>query len=128
MRVSGGPLLLEDMGVDPNDGVHYFVTKRELVFLHGEIELRVPVGTKTDLTTIPWYLQWLIPKMGPHNMAVVFHDWLCRNRLYSRFLGDALFREAMSGRCGKFWPRIPLWRRVMMYYGVRIYAVIAGKK
>ncbi len=121
-RGFSGPLLIQDIGVDPVDGIHYYVTLRELSYRLGGNDIVVPAGTETDLATVPWCLQWLIPKMGRYNPAVVLHDWLCRNSDYSRFIGDALFREAMADL------GVPLWRRVLMYYGVRTYAVLTGKK
>lgn len=64
----------------------------------GHIEIRVPAGFETDLASIPRWLWIFVPKFGPQNYPAVVHDWLyCRESgSCSRFLADALFREAMK--------------------------------
>ena len=119
-------LQLQDEGLDPDTGVHRFSTLSTLTFRYGfnggELAIRVPVGTLTDFASIPWCLQWLCPKMGPWNRAAVLHDYLCGLEGCSRFLADAIFREAMCVL------RVPVWRRVSMYYAVRFFAVVVGIK
>ena len=117
-----GPLMLKDLGMIR--GRQHFETLAMVVFtdLSDDIYIRVAKGTITDLATVPWCLRWLVPQMGRYNPATVLHDHLCRRKDCRRFLADAIFREAMAVL------KVPLWRRVMMYYGVRIYAVLTGKK
>ena len=81
----------------------------------------VPVGFDTDFASVPWGLRWLVPPEGLWDEASVVHDFLCKKRLVSRFLADAIFREGMACL------GVPLWRRLSMYYGVRLYAVLSGK-
>lgn len=38
--------------------------------------LEVPTGFKTDLASIPRFVQPFIPKEGKYNRAAVVHDWL----------------------------------------------------
>ncbi len=100
-------------------GVPIFCTTREVVFRHGAGRaVVVPVGTETDLASVPRWLQWLCPRLGPWDQAAVVHDYLCQKMGCSRFIADAIFREAMAAL------GVPLWRRVSMYYAVRLYAVL----
>ncbi len=117
-----GPLMLKAVG--RRRGRQCFETLGVSVFtdLSGDICIRVPKGTITDFATVPWGLRWLVPQMGRYNPATVLHDHLCRRKDCKRFMADAIFRNAMA-ELG-----VPLWRRVLMYYGVRIYAVIANKR
>ena len=83
----------------------------------GGLSVRVPKGYVTDFASTPWYLQWLVPPTGKWMKAAVIHDYLCQMTLCSRFLADATFREGM------YRLSIPWYRRVPMYYSVRVYAV-----
>lgn len=48
----------------------------------GEVQLRDVGSIKfeldwvTDVTTSPWYAQWLVPQLGPHAPAALLHDKL----------------------------------------------------
>jgi len=109
--------LLEYLGT--KNGVQRFRTTRRIEYF---FSFEVPAGFHTDLASIPWWLRWLCPKFGPWDVATIIHDYLCVKKPCSRFLADAVFREKMADF------DVPLWRRVLMYYGVRIYAVLTGKK
>ena len=122
MKGFDGPLILEDAGVCPQTGVQLFVTVEPLTFVYHDLKFRIPPGTPTDFASVPRCLQWLISKTGEHTRSAVLHDHLCRTKKYSRFLSDAVFRAAMAV------DDVPLWRRVAMYYAVRLYAIITGKK
>ena len=113
-----GTLKLEDLGVDPETGIQQFKTLEPLTFVYHDIRLTIPAGTPTDFASIPRRLTWLIAKTGRHTKSAVFHDWLCSTKQYSRFFGDGLFYIAMAA------DDVTKWRRVSMYYGVRIYAVL----
>lgn len=121
-RGFSGPLMLEDLGMV--DGVPLFKTLAELryVDLDGGLDLIVPKGSVTDFASVPWVLRWIVPRMGRYNPATVLHDELCRRKLCSRFMADAILRDSMAGL------KVPLWRRVLMFYGVRAYAVLTGKE
>lgn len=81
----------------------------------GGLTITVPAGFVTDFTSIPRRLRWLFNPIGPWDRAAALHDYLYSLPGVSRFLADALFREAMY-RLG-----VPLWRRVLMYYAVRVF-------
>ena len=82
----------------------------------GGISITVPSGYVTDFASVPRFLWPLFPPTGQWCEASVIHDYLCQLPMTSRFLADAIFREAM------FQLEVPTWRRVAMYYAVRIYA------
>lgn len=50
-------------------------TKAGTVIL-GELKVDFPVGWRTDLTSTPRWLYWLVPQVGAHNPAVLIHDRL----------------------------------------------------
>lgn len=78
------------------------------------IRVRVPIGFETDLASTPRILWPVCPPDGPWSPAAILHDYLYGLPGCSRFLADALFREAMH-KLG-----VPWWRRVVMYYAVRL--------
>ena len=81
------------------------------------LKVTVPRGFHTDFASIP-RLFWLIfPPRGKWDKAAVIHDFLYSIPECSSFLADAIFREAMAQL------KVPLWRRVVMYYAVRTYSV-----
>ena len=82
------------------------------------ITVRVPAEFITDGASAPWGLWNVFPPMGPYCEIAALHDFLCRLPGCSRFLADAILREAMYRR------GMPLWRRVVMYWAVRIYAIL----
>lgn len=81
----------------------------------GSLWVCVPAGFITDFASVPRGLWNLFPPTGPWCEAAVLHDYLYGSRECSRFLADALFREAMAKL------QVPLWRRVVMYYAVRLF-------
>lgn len=85
-------------------------------------EITVPAGFRTDFASVPTWLHWLFPPAGQYAAVAVLHDWLYRKTTCSRFLADALFREGMEAA------EVPLWRRVTMYYAVRIFGGAARRK
>ncbi len=80
------------------------------------IRIVVPKGTQVDLASTPWWLWWLFPPDGPWEAAVILHDYLYSLSLCSRFLADALMREALHSI-----KEIRRWRRIAMYYAVRLF-------
>lgn len=80
----------------------------------GGLVVTVPAGFETDFASIPRPLWSIFPPAGAWAEAAVVHDYLCGLPNVSRFLGDAIFRELMA-RLG-----VPLWKRVVMYYAVRV--------
>lgn len=65
----------------------------------------VPVGTETDLASIPWFFRRIFPKSGKYNPAAVLHDAGYHGKLMTETgqrvnlikpLCDQLFLEAME--------------------------------
>jgi len=88
-----------------------------LGFNGGGVKVKVPENALTDFASVPRILWPLCPPNGKWSRAAVVHDYLCGTKGCSRFLADSLFREAMY-RLG-----VPVWRRVPMYYAVRLYSI-----
>jgi hypothetical protein len=79
------------------------------------IRVVVPAGAETDLASSPWWLWWIFPPSGLWDLAAIMHDYLYGLRGVSRFLADALMREAMA-QLG-----LPVWRRVVAFYCLRLF-------
>ena len=80
------------------------------------VRVRVPAGFTTDFASVPRFLWWWFPPSGRHSKSAVTHDYLyCQASGCSRWLADALFREAMA-QDGVGW-----WKRTAMYYAVRLF-------
>ena len=66
-----------------------------LVYDLMSFHVSVPAGFETDYASVPRLLWIIFPPSGTHNKAAVIHDYLYKSKACSRFLADALFREAM---------------------------------
>jgi len=108
--------------VDCPHGRARYVLVRDLVYelqLAPESMLRVeiPAGTLTDLASTPRWAWPVFPPSGQWNRAAILHDYLCSESVdCGRFLADALFRVAMAD------VGVPVWRRTIMYFAVRLYS------
>ena len=87
----------------------------------GSVVVSVPDEFVTDFASVPRGLWPVFPPTGPWCKAAVIHDYLYQSKTCSRFLADALFREAMH-QLG-----VPAWRRVIAYYAVRLFGGFARK-
>ncbi len=111
--------MIRDLGtVDPAGRSEYELIE-PLVFDQrlngGGLKFTVPRGFVTNLASTPRPLWSIFPPAGKWNRAAILHDYLySRQADCSRFLADALFREAMATL------GVPWWRRVLMYYAVRL--------
>lgn len=86
----------------------------------GGIAVIVPQGCQTDFASIPRILWPIFPPWGKYTRAAILHDYLYSSSgKCSRFLADALFRDAMR-ELG-----VPVWKRVVMYYAVRLFGHLA---
>lgn len=95
---------------------------RPLYFWLGRISLEglgvsvlIDKGFLTDFASTPRLLWPIFPPAGRWMRASILHDYLYSLPGCSRFLADALFREAMHDL------GVPWWRRVVMYYAVRLF-------
>ena len=100
----------------PQEGV-VRTTMSELVFYSNLVKdyVIVPAGTKTDLGTIPLFLQGLIPKDGKAMFAYILHDYLYQVGKYSREICDNILNEAMKVL------GVADWRRRFVREGVRLF-------
>lgn len=102
---TGGPLRLE---LASHDGTRFRML-RQLGYRdpqHPE-PFVVPARAETfltDLTSVPWFFTWLVPRTGPHLPAAVLHDGLVSDdALENSYAGppvdrveaDRIFRDAM---------------------------------
>lgn len=81
----------------------------------GDIIVRIPVGTITDLATVPRLLWTIFPPHGQYAKAAIVHDYLYERAIGSKAFADAVFLEAMEVL------GVPRWRRVLMYSAVRLF-------
>ena len=82
--------------------------------------ITIPVGFTTDFASIPRIFYSFIPRMGwRYNYASLLHDYLysrdCFDLGITRSEADKIFLDAMD-LLG-----VRRWRRVIMYYGVRLF-------
>ena len=111
--------LLRDCGEDDH-GRPLYELAEDLDFCVGlngvnGLVVRVPEGFRTDLASVPRLLWPIFAVAGRWSAAAILHDYLYSLPGCSRFLADALFREAMHSL------DVPLWRRAIMYYAVRLF-------
>lgn len=83
------------------------------------IEIHFHQGELWDGASIPWLLRCIIGEPLDQRWATAsyVHDKFCvkSNNAVVRKLGDVLFWHLL--RCN---PKIPRWKQIAMYYGVRI--------
>lgn len=74
----------------------------------------------TDLTSVPWWIQWRLERHGVYDMAAVVHDYLLQHRSefpeLSRKQIDRIFREACLDL------GVPEYECKLLYAGVRMYS------
>lgn len=75
--------------------------------------IAVPIGTITDLATVPRILWSVFPPHGRYAKAAIIHDYLYDRAIGSKAFADSTFREAMEVL------GVPRWRRTLMYWAVR---------
>ena len=102
-------------------GVRWFVLTQDLKYSmsfngHGWMEVTVPEWFVTDFASVPRFLWRIYPPIGDYWRSAIMHDYLySRECTCSRFLADALFRDAMAA------DGVPWFTRVVMYYAVRLF-------
>ncbi|MFI6865825.1 DUF1353 domain-containing protein [Nocardia sp. NPDC050406] len=102
-----------DRHFDTRTGREEFRLLRRIGYLddapNGVGQILVPGNLEswtTDLTSVPWFLTWLVPKTGAHLPAAILHDGLVLNRdepasyiaerVIHRDEADRIFRDAMA--------------------------------
>jgi hypothetical protein len=115
-----------------DDGIHYVIWQMftYLIGMLGSgIAVHVPVGYRTDLASVPWWIRWLLPPNGKYGKAAVIHDYICSYRTVNvnginvyvtRKQGDMIFLEAMGVL------KVPAWQKWSMFCAVRAYAITTG--
>ena len=119
LALDGVPGERPDPGADPRivlerhaeEGVETFALERRLAYRDRHLgELLVPADPdfRTDLTSVPALLTWLVPKTGAHLPAALLHDALVAGRddptsyvstagrEVDRVEADRIFRDAMA--------------------------------
>jgi len=76
--------------------------------------LLVPKGIKTDLGSIPLFLQNIFPKDGEAMFAYILHDYLYQVGIFEKLESDEILEEAMAS-LGVAW-----WRRKAVKLGLRV--------
>jgi len=74
-------------------------------------------GFLSDLGSVPRIL-WVFAPRDEFPSAYFLHDYLCESDWISRLDGDKLLYEALlNSHC-------PKWKAKIIYWGVRLYAVV----
>ncbi|EEF5015739.1 DUF1353 domain-containing protein [Salmonella enterica] len=77
--------------------------------------IEVPAGFVTDLATIPRIFWSLMPPDGKYAKAAIIHDYLYDNALRTKKEADRIFLDGMTVL------GVPRWKRIIMYYAVRLF-------
>lgn len=75
--------------------------------------VRVPLGTVTDLASVPRALWVVFPPHGEYAKAAIIHDYLYDQAIGTKEYADAVFLEAMEVL------EVSKMRRTVMYWAVR---------
>ncbi|EKI1090358.1 DUF1353 domain-containing protein [Salmonella enterica] len=77
--------------------------------------IEVPAGFVTDLATVPRIFWILLPPDGKYAKAAIIHDYLYDNALRTKREADRIFLDGMTVL------GVPRWKRMIMYYAVRLF-------
>ncbi|EBI9015473.1 phage tail protein [Salmonella enterica] len=77
--------------------------------------IEVPAGFVTDLATVPRIFWILLPPDGKYAKAAIIHDYLYDNALRTKKEADLIFLDGMTIL------GVPKWKRIIMYYAVRLF-------
>lgn len=85
------------------------------MILNPQIEIK---PFKTDLSSHPWWTNWMIPARGKFNLPSIVHDYLLQHPekfpTMTREQKDLVFVEALED------VGVKRWRCRLMYAGVRV--------
>lgn len=99
------------------DFAFYTLSKNTVVIAgewRGAIVL-VPAGFITDLASVPRALWSVFPPHGKYAKAAILHDYLYEHAINTKRYADNIFLEAMEVL------GVPKWRRLAMYWAVRLF-------
>jgi len=122
------PLVVEVMPSGKQFKLHY-----DFTYHWGKTKITVPAGFQTDFASIPRIFRIIIPKLGRWNKAAVVHDYLYQHPesgvkfevghiQWSRKGVDQVFLDGMEDL------GVPVWKRYVMYFGVRLGGWTAWRK
>ncbi len=78
---------------------HSGVLREPLIYNGKRQVFVVPAGFVTDFASVPWWSQWLTPRLGRWTLSAVLHDWLCtdgiRDGVVDSVDADGIFRRTM---------------------------------
>jgi hypothetical protein len=119
-------LVLKEIGVSEYaDGRTLYELMRSFTFTYQigprKDTIKVPKGFVTDYATIPRIFWNIFPPNGEYSRASVVHDYLYRLESCPRYLADAIFYEGMRIL------NVPLWKRLTIYYAVRLFGGFARR-
>lgn len=116
----GGRVLVEP--ISPT----LFRLEEEVRYVGDVDEFIVPKDYVTDFATVPRVAVWLIPRFGSFTKAAILHDFLLTHCLeagrVSSVDADGLFLRALREL------RVPAYRRLLMWTGVRWAALFSKKR
>jgi hypothetical protein len=59
----------------------------------------IPSGYRTDFATVPWFVQWLVPRTGVWTLAATLHDWFITDGIPAGLITsrqtDGVFRRVL---------------------------------
>lgn len=61
----------------------------------GERLFTIEPGFVSDASSVPWWARWKIDPRGRRAIPGIFHDWLLRERLFTKRAIDWLFMGAL---------------------------------
>lgn len=88
-------------------------------------DIEVPAGFITDFASVPRIFWSILPPFGRYTKSAVLHDFLCeewKKGKNTRKKADSIFLESMKA------VGVKRLTRVLLYLGVRIYAILKGYK
>ncbi|EJO2706043.1 DUF1353 domain-containing protein [Salmonella enterica] len=77
--------------------------------------IEVPAGFVTDLASVPRIFWVLLPPDGKYAKAAIIHDYLYDNALRTKKEADKIFLDGMTVL------GVPKWKRIIMYWAVRMF-------
>ena len=84
-------------------------------YKYKSIDIEAPKDFITDFASVPRFMWWLFPpSTGKYVEPSVIHDYLYKNKIFSRKLCDKCFKEAMKIN------GTPGWKIFLIWLGVRI--------